>query len=144
MEGVMPAPDEFMQQINAQKVSAPLLGKIMHLWASLPGDEWRDFDRRLERVVELVAGEHGGDGSPMLAMAVALRLMALDALVLDPEFRGWLIIEHAPEGITYIHGDLLQIAAVQTVLEGPDGEPAFDRNSFRECLMELITAKGRA
>ena len=46
----MSAPDEFMQEINTQKVSAPLLGKVMHLWASLPRDQWSDFDRKLERV----------------------------------------------------------------------------------------------
>src|SRR4029077_5809906 len=109
MEGLMSAPDEFVHEINAQKVSATLLGKVMHLWASLSSNEWNDFDRKLERVVDLVGKEHCGDGAPMLAMAVALRLMALDALVLDPEFRGWLITGHSPDGITYIHGDLLQI-----------------------------------
>lgn len=140
----MSAPDEFIQEINAQKVSAPLLGKVMHLWASLPRDEWNDFDRKLERVVELVGEEHCGDAGPMLAMAAALRLMALDALVLDPEFRGWLITEHSPEGITYIHGDLLRIAAEEAVLEGPDGEPTFDRNSFRTRLMELTATRGSA
>ena len=140
----MSAPDEFMREINAQTVSGPLLGKVMHLWASLPRDEWQDFDRKLERVVELVSKEQGGEGAPMLAMAVALRLMALDALVVDPEFRGWLITEHSPHGITYIHGNLLQIAAVQSVLEGPDGEPVFDRNSFRTRLMGLTATRGRA
>jgi hypothetical protein len=140
----MSAPDEFMQEINALKVPAPLLGKVMHLWASLPPDEWDYFDRKLERVVELVAKEHCGDDGPMLAMAAALRLMALDGLVLDPEFRGWLITEHSPEGITYIHGDLLRIAAEQAVLEGPDGEPTFDRNPFRKSLMELTAPRGCA
>src|SRR5215472_1441868 len=124
---LMSAPDEFIQEINAQKVSAPLLGKVMHLWASLPRDEWRDFDRRLERVAELVSREHDGEASPMLAMAAALRLMALDAMVIDPELRAWLMSERLPDGITYIHGDLLKVAAEQAVLEGPDGEPFFDR-----------------
>ena len=45
-----------MHDINAQKVSASLVGKVMHLRASLPREEWNDdFDRKLERVVELVA-----------------------------------------------------------------------------------------
>lgn len=140
----MSPPDDFMQEINAQQVPAPLLGKVMHLWASLPREEWRDFDRRLERVVELVGREHGGDGTAVLAMAAALRLMALDALVVDPEFRGWLITEHSPDGITYIHGDLLRIAADQAILEGTDGNPEFDRGSFRVRLMELTAARGRA
>ena len=140
----MSAPDEFMQEINAQKVSPPLLGKVTHLWASMPRDEWRDFDRRLQRVVDLVDKEHCGDGGPMLAMAIALRLMALDALVLDPEFRAWLITEHSPGSITYIHGDLLRIAADQMILEGAEGEPLFDRNSFRIRLMQLTATRGRA
>ena len=140
----MSVPDEFIQRINTQQVSASLLGKVMHLWASLPRDEWGDFDRKLERVVELVAKEEGGEDSPMLAMAAALRLMALDALVVDPEFRGWLLTEHSPGGITYIHGDLLRVASEQTVLEGQDGEPMFDRAAFRARLMGLVTAQGRA
>ncbi len=140
----MSPPDEFMREINAQKVSAPLLGKVMHLWASLPRDEWRDFDRKLERVVELVGQEQGGDSSPMLAMAAALRLMALDALVVEPELRGWLLSERSPDGITYIHGNLLKVAAEQVILEGPAGEPIFDRVSFRTRLMELAAARGHA
>jgi len=140
----MSAPDEFIQEINAQNVPAPLLGRVMHLWASLPRDEWRDFDRKLERVVELVGREQDGDNSPMLAMAAALRLMALDAMVVDPELRGWLMSERSPDGITYIHGDLLKVAAEQTILEGPAGEPIFDRVSFRTRLMELAAARGHA
>lgn len=138
----MSAPDEFMQQINAQKVSAALLGKVMYVWASLPRDEWGDFDRRLERVVELVDREHGGKDSAMLAMAAALRLMALDAMVVDPEVRGWLLSERSPDGITYIHGDLLKVAAEQAVLEGPAGEPVFERMAFGARLMELAATRG--
>jgi len=140
----MSAPDEFIREINAQQVSPSLLGQVMHLWASLPRDEWSDFDRRLERVVELVGRTYCGEGAPMLAMAAALRLMAVDALLVDPEFRGWLISERSPEGITYIHGDLLRIAAEQTVLEGPAGEPLFERAEFCTRLMELATARGNA
>jgi hypothetical protein len=139
----MSTADAFMQKINAQKVSAPLLGKMMHLWASLPRDEWLDFDRKLERVVELVAQEQGADGSPMLAMAAALRLMALDAMVVDPELRGWQISERSPDGITYIHGDLLKVAAEQAVLEGPAGEPTFNLVSFRARLMQLADTRGQ-
>jgi hypothetical protein len=134
---------EFIQ-INAQKVSAALLGKVIHLWASLPRDEWLNFDRRMERVVELVDREEGTEGSPMLGMAVALRLMALDVMVVDPELRGWLMSERLPDGITYIHGDLLIVAAEQAVLEGPAGEPTFDRASFRARLMQLAAARGQA
>ena len=140
----MSAPDAFMQEINEQKVSAPLLGKVMHMWASLPRDEWQDFDRKLERVVELVSNEHGGENSSMVAMAVALRLMALDAMVVDPEVRGWLMSDRSPDGVTYIHGDLVKVAAEETLLEGSAGEPVFERVSFRSRLMQLAEARGRA
>jgi hypothetical protein len=133
-----------MQEINAQKVSAPLLGRVMHLWAPLPRDEWLDFDQKLERVVEFVAQKHGAEGTPMLAMAVALRLMALDVMVVDPELRGWRMSERLPNGITYIHGDLLKVAAEQVVLEGTAGEPTFDRASFRARLMQLAATRGQA
>jgi hypothetical protein len=140
----MSVPAEFMQEINAQKVPVSLLGKVMHLWASFPRDERHDFDGRLARVVALVGSEHDGADSPMLAMAAALRLMALDALVMDPAFRAWLITERSPDGITYIHGDLLLIASEQVILEGADGEPAFDSDSFRIRLMELAATRGCA
>lgn len=133
-----------MREINEQKVSAPLLGKVMHMWASLPCDEWQDFDRKLERVVALVSDEHDGKNSPMVAMAVALRLMALDAMVIDPEIRGWLMSDRSSDGITYIHGDLVKVAAEQVLFEGPAGEPIFDRVPFRNRLMELAEARGRA
>lgn len=137
----MSAPDEFMREINAIQVPSSLLGEVMHLWASLSREEWSDFDRCLERVVEFIGCD---EGAPMLAAAVALRLMALDVLVVDPEFRGWLVSERSHDGITYIHGDLLRIAAEQTVLEGPAGKPIFDRAEFRARLMELAEARGRA
>jgi hypothetical protein len=140
----MPAPDAFMQKINAQKVSVPLLGKVMHLWASLPREEWLDFDRKLERVVEFVDQEDGSEDGPMLAMAIALRLLALDAMVVDPDFRGWLMSERSTDGITYIHGDTLKVAAEQAVLEGPAGEPTFDRVSFLAHLMQLAASRGQA
>ena len=140
----MSSPHEFIRDINAQKVPAALLGKVMHLWASIPREEWRDFDRKLEHVLELVSKEHSGEGAPLLAMAAALRLMALDALVVDPELRGWLMSERSPGGITYIHGDLLKVAAEQPILEGCAGEPIFDRASFRARLMELTAMRGHA
>ena len=52
--------------------------------------------------------------------------------------------ERSPDGITYIHGDLLKVAAEEVILEGPSGEPIFDRVSFRTRLMELAAAGGHA
>lgn len=140
----MSPPDQFIREINAQQVSASLLGEVMTMWAALPADEWNDFDLKLQRVVDFVGKKDGCENSPMLAMAVALRLMALDGVVMDPEMRGWLMSGRTRDGITYLHGDLLKVAAEQAVLEGPSGEPLFDREAFRMRLMELAGAGGRA
>ena len=56
------------------------------------------FDRRLDWIVDFVGKKDGRDNSPMLVMAVALRLMALDAIVVDPELRGWLMLERSQLG----------------------------------------------
>jgi hypothetical protein len=50
----MSVPDYFIRHINALNVPAPLLGEVMIMWASLSPDEWKNFDPRLERVVEFI------------------------------------------------------------------------------------------
>jgi hypothetical protein len=45
------------------------------------------FDRRLAHALDLVGRRMPRDQAPMLAMAVALRLMALHAIVHDHENR---------------------------------------------------------
>jgi hypothetical protein len=133
------------EDINAQTITAALLGEVMNMFASLSSDEWSDFDRRLQRVVDFVDEKRCSDNSPLHAMAVALRLMALDAIVVDPGIRGWLISGNPRNGISYyLHGDLLKVAAEQPVLEGPAGEPVFDGEAFRSRLMELAASGGRA
>jgi len=113
------------------------------LWASLSSDDWKDFDGRLAHVVDLVSKKGFGEAAPMLAMAVALRLMALDAMVVDPANRGWLVAGPR-DGITYIHGDLVKAAAEEILLEGPRGEPTFEPESFRARLMKLAAVRGQA
>jgi hypothetical protein len=140
----MSAPDQFIRDINALKVPAALLGEVMIMWASLPPDEWKDFDRKLARVVEFVGEKGGNEESLMLAMAVALRLMALDTMMADPEIRGWLVPGKSCGGITYVHADILKVAAEEVILEGPKGEPTFAPATFRAHLMALAVTRGRA
>jgi hypothetical protein len=140
----MSAPDQFIRDINALNVPAALLGEVIIMWASLPPDEWKDFDRKLSRVVEFVGESGSKEESLMLAMAVALRLMALDSMMADPEIRGWLIPGKSCSGITYIHGDILKVAAEEVIVQGPNGEPTFAQVTFRARLMALAVARGRA
>jgi hypothetical protein len=135
--------DDFLRDINAVTVPAPLLGEVTTLWAALPEAEWRDFDRRLEHVLNFVAERETGDHAPMLAMAIALRLMALDAIVHNPEHRAWLF-PGAQEGITFLHGDIVKAAAQAELLTGADGNPTFAQEAFRMRLMTLAAARGQA
>ena len=136
--------DDFLREINRLNVAPSLLGEVMLLWASAPAEIASDFDQKLKHVLDYVTKRDGKPGGPMLAMAVALRLMALDEIVMAPEFRGWLVAKGSRDGITLIHGDLLKVAAEQALLPGAAGDPVFDPDVFRARLMELTATRGRA
>ncbi len=135
--------DDFLREINAIAVPPPLLGEVTTLWASLPEEEWRDFDRRLAHALAFVGQRVPGDQAPMLAMAVALRLMALDVIVRNPENRAWLF-PGAQDDITYLHGDVVKVAAQADLLTDPAGDPFFSQDVFRTHLLTLAAARGRA
>lgn len=134
---------EFIGQINGVRVSPQLLGEITVIWASLPPEVWDDFDLRLKHVVDHIAKTRDGPDGPMLAMAAALRLMALNSIVKDPDARAWLV-PGAHGETAYIHGDLLKAAAAEVVREDAFGNPIFDPESFRARLMGLLATRGRA
>lgn len=134
--------DEFISEINALDVPPALLGEVMIMWAALSGEEWRDFDKKLERAVALVSRHDNSADAPMRAMATALRIMALDTIVEDPANRAWLV--GSDGGIKFVRGDLVNVAASQPLCAGAEGQPAFDRRAFHTRLMEIVSARGRA
>jgi hypothetical protein len=139
----MPAFKKFQTDINATKVSADLLGEVMLMYASLSSEEWEDFDLKIIRVIELLKGKNYGKESEFLAMTIAIRLMALDSILLNAEFRGFQYPRDA-RGISYIHGDLLKAAAEELILEGPQGQPIFEVEAFRQTVLRIAASKGQA
>lgn len=138
----MSSDEEFLREINALDVPSALLGEVMIMWAALPAEVWGDFDKRLEHVLELVSRYDHTTDAPMRAMAVALRVMALDTIIEDPANRGWLV--GSADGIKYIRSDLVNVAASEPLHAGSQGQPAFDRQTFHTRLMETVAARGRA
>ena len=76
-------------------------------------------------------------------MAVTIRLIALDTLRDDRLVKKWLL-PAAGQGITYVHADLLRVAADEPIIEGPEGQPAFALASFSRRLAEAAVSSGRA
>lgn len=140
----MSSDEDFIREINRVNVAPSLLGEVMLRWASVPAEIARDFDQKLKHVLDYVTKRDSSPRGPMLAMAVALRLMALDEIVAAPDFRGWLVTERSRDGITFIHGDLLKVAAEQALLPGTAGDPVFDADAFRARLIELTATRGQA
>ncbi len=134
---------EFKQEVNAAKVSADLLGEVMIMWAALPSEEWKDFDTKLTRVVEHITRKNKGKEDVFLAMVLTLRLMALDSVLHNDEFKG-LKYPGTAEGITFVHGDLLKAAAEEPIFEGPEGQPIFEGKAFCQNVLRRAATTGHA
>jgi hypothetical protein len=134
---------KFKNDINTTKVPADLLGEVMVMWAVLPSTERDIFELRATRVLDLLAKKGCGKECGLLAMAITIRLMALDAVLEDGAVRGW-ILPGSELGISYLHADLLRAAAEEPVVEGPEGQPVFIAGSFRQRLLENAASRGCA
>ncbi|HWB49519.1 MAG TPA: hypothetical protein VG651_10445 [Stellaceae bacterium] len=135
---------EFKRCINAITVSPELLGEAMMMIANLPAADKASFDARTAHVVALVERQGWGEASCLVAMAVAVRLMALDSVLDDRVVKAWQLPSAAGCGGSYVHRDVLRAAAEEPVLEGPDGEPVFAIAAFCTRLAATAAPKGRA
>jgi hypothetical protein len=133
---------EFKGDINRTAVSAELLGEVMMMYAEIAPEE-RGFEARAERVVALLTKKGHGEKRGLLAMAVMIRLMALDAILADKEVQDW-TLPGAEPGVTYVHSALLKAAAEETVVEGSKGQPMFDPANFRQRVLQMAATGGRA
>lgn len=71
---------KFTDDINRTAVSVKLRGEVMVMYADLAPEE-RDFEVRATRVVEFLTKKGYGEKRGLLAMAIMIRLMALDAIL---------------------------------------------------------------
>jgi hypothetical protein len=129
----------FKQQINAIQVTPELLGEVMLVYTTMPAAE-QTFEGRAQRVVALLT-ERKAENAGMLAMAVTVRLMALDVALADDGIRHWTLPGDQPER-TYVHASVLRAACKEAVLESPQGQPMFDPERFRERVLQCAAAAG--
>lgn len=134
---------EFKRCINAITVSPELLGEAMTMIANLPAAEKSVFEARTVRVVELVEQKGWGEASCLMAMAITVRLMALDSVLDDRVVKEWQL-PAAECGVSYVHHEVLRVAAEEPVLEGPNGQPVFAISAFCTRLAATAASKGRA
>lgn len=134
---------EFKRRINAVTVSPDLLAEAMVMIAGLPAADRDSFELRTARVVEMVERKGWGEASCFVAMAVTVRLMALDAVLDERAIQQWRL-PGGECGGSYVHHELLRVAAEEPVLEGPDGQPAFAVAAFCRRLAATAASKGRA
>lgn len=109
--------------------------------AKLPDAERGVFETRAKSVVDLLSNKGFGQESGFLAMAVTVRLMALDSIMSDPRSREWLLPSSDAE-ITYVHADLLRVAVAEPILEDRDGQPVFASHSFFQRLLQIAASRG--
>ena len=138
----MPNFAEFKDDINRTAVSADLLGEVMRMYAEIAPEE-RGFEARAIRVVKLLTKKGHDEKCGLLAVAIIIRLMALDAILADKEVQDW-TLPGAEPGVTYVHSALLTAAAEETVVEGSKGQPMFDAASFRRRVLQMAATGGRA
>jgi len=134
---------EFKRRINAITVPPELLGEAMLMIAKLPAADKKSFETRTARVVELVERKGWGEASCLVAMAITVRLMALDSVLDDRLVKEWQL-PAAECGASYVHHEVLRIATEEPVLEGPEGQPVFAVGPFCTRLTAAATPKGRA
>jgi len=130
----------FKDEINATSVPPELLGEAMVMYAGMAPEE-QSFETRAQRVLALIAEKGYGADRGMVAMAVTVRLMALDGVLEDDAVRRWTLPGDQPSR-TYVHACLLAAASTEPVLEGPRGQPAFDVERFRTRVLQLTAASG--
>jgi hypothetical protein len=133
---------KFTNDINATKVTPELLGEVMVMYATLPPEE-RVFEVRAKRVIALLRDRGAGAGCGLLAMAITIRLMALDVILKDRDVQGWTLPGDGPD-VTYVHSELLKVAAEAPLLEGANGQPIFDSGDFRRRVLRIAGAGGHA
>jgi hypothetical protein len=133
---------KFQSDLNKIAVTPELLGEVMVMYAALPPAE-RIFEARAKQVIALLRDRGHGANCGLLAMAITIRLMALDVILKDHEVKGWTLPGGGPD-VTYVHSYLLKVAAEAPLLDGPNGQPIFDSTDFQRRVLRIAGTRGHA
>jgi hypothetical protein len=130
------------KDLNKTAGTPELLGEVMAMNAALPPAE-RIFEARAKRVIALLRDSGHGANCGLLAMAITIRLMALDVILKDHEVQGWTLPGGGPD-VTYVHSYLLKVTAEAPLVKGPNGQPIFDSTDFQRRVLRIAGTRGHA
>lgn len=132
---------KLLARVNKTKVDPELMGRAMESFGDLSREE-RDFEGCTIQIVKLVAALDLAERDRMdLVLAINFRLTALCRLLDAGGGRGW--TAPGSDGCSYIHGELMQCAAEEPLID-VDGELSFNLESFHNRLLGLAEAHGHA
>jgi hypothetical protein len=135
---------QVLGKASRTKVTAKLLGEAMELHADMPAEDRSVFEAHALRLFEFLKEKgYKGRRHTDLAIAIHFRLMALGRLVQGNHAKGW-TLPGETEGSTFLHADLLKVAAEEPLIEDTDGSVSFDVQNFALRLLQVAKAKGRA
>jgi hypothetical protein len=135
---------DMLKRANRTPVSPNLLGAVMEMHADMPPEDRASFEGRAVRMFGLLE-DRGISGRRMadLSVAIEFRMTALAQLVKGDGARGWTMAGNE-EGLTFLHADVLKVAAKEPLIENTERQPAFDADSFTRHLLRVSEARGRA
>jgi hypothetical protein len=135
---------QVLEKVSRTRVTAELLAEAMELHAGMPAEDRAVFEAHALRLFEFLKEKgYKGIRRADLAVAINFRLTALGRLVQGNHTKGWTLPGHT-EGSTYLHADLLKVAAEEPLIEDNDGSVSFDVQNFAHRLLQVAKAKGRA
>jgi hypothetical protein len=130
------------EKINSTKIDPHLLGEVMHMLGNLPTESRDIFEIRATKTYTMLV-KKGCPDSAIAALAITARLMALDAVLDDPQVKSLMITDDKP-GMVYLHYDILRAATQEPVVEDANGQPIFVVEKFRKRLLKLAGSGGCA
>src|SRR6266851_4917134 len=133
----------FLKRVNRTKVHPELLREVIEMHSAMEAEDRPVLEARIARIFHLLDEKglmkDGGD----LSIAIQFRLEALAKLIQKDATRGWTLPGSQP-GVHSIDLDLLAVEAEERLIEGADGQIAFDAASLQKRVLQIAETRGRA
>jgi hypothetical protein len=134
----------YLKSVNRTKVPPDLLLDVIKMHGEMPVEDRPVLEARMVRIFQLLSDKGlKGRRHADVSIAIQFRLEALARLIKADATRGWTMPSNEP-GATSIDTDLLTAASKEPLIEGPDGQAAFDPDSFQKRVLSIAESKGQA
>jgi len=136
---------DYLKRVSRTKITPALLLDVIRMHSEMPVEDRPVLEARMVRIFQLL-DEKGVKGNQRADMSIAIqfRLEALARLIQTDATRGWTMPGKEEVGATSIDTDLLTAAALERLIEGPDGQAAFDPDSFQKRVLHISEVRGNA